>query len=43
MSGSFTVIEMHILDFDEDIYDLLLRFTFLRRLRDVCIPRLWKR
>lgn len=27
MSGSFTIIEMHILDFDEDIYDLPLRFT----------------
>jgi len=34
VGGSFTTIETHILDFDEDIYGLPLRVTFIRRLRD---------
>ena len=34
VGGSTTTIETHILDFDEDIYGLPLRITFLRRLRD---------
>ena len=34
VGGSFTTIETHILDFDEDIYGLPLRITFLRRLRN---------
>ena len=34
VGGSFTTIETHILDFDEDIYGLPLTITFLRRLRD---------
>ena len=34
VGGSATTIETHILDFDEDIYGLPLRITFLRRLRD---------
>ena len=34
VGGSFTTIETHILDFDEDIYGLPLRIGFLRRLRD---------
>ena len=34
VGGSSTTIETHILDFDEDIYGLPLRITFLRRLRD---------
>ena len=34
VGGSFTTIETHILDFDEDIYGLSMRITFLRRLRD---------
>ena len=34
VGGSFTTIETHILDFDDDIYGLPLRITFLRRLRD---------
>ena len=34
VGGTFTTIETHILDFDEDIYGLPLRVTFLRRLRD---------
>ncbi len=34
VGGSFTTIETHILDFDEDIYGLPLRITFLNRLRD---------
>ncbi|MBP5538587.1 MAG: riboflavin kinase [Bacteroidales bacterium] len=34
VGGSFTTIETHILDFDEDIYGLPLRITFLKRLRD---------
>ncbi len=34
VGGSFTTIETHILNFDEDIYGLPLRITFLRRLRD---------
>ena len=34
VGGTFTTIETHILDFDEDIYGLPLRITFLRRLRD---------
>ena len=34
VGGSFTTIETHILDFDEDIYGLPLRVTFLRRLRN---------
>ena len=34
VGGSFTTIETHILDFDEDIYGLPLCITFLRRLRD---------
>ena len=34
VGGSSTTIETHILDFDEDIYGLPLRVTFLRRLRD---------
>ncbi len=34
VGGVTTSIETHILDFDEDIYGLPLRITFLRRLRD---------
>ena len=34
VGGTSTTIETHILDFDEDIYGLPLRITFLRRLRD---------
>ena len=34
VGGTFTTIETHILDFDEDIYGLPLTITFLRRLRD---------
>ena len=34
VGGNFTTIETHILDFDEDIYGLPLKITFLRRLRD---------
>ena len=34
VGGSVTTIETNILDFDEDIYGLPLRLTFLRRLRD---------
>ena len=34
VGGTFTTIETHILDFDEDIYGLPLRITFLKRLRD---------
>ena len=34
VGGSSTTVETHILDFDEDIYGLPLRVTFLRRLRD---------
>ena len=34
VGGTFTTIETHILDFDEDIYGLPLQVTFLRRLRD---------
>ena len=34
VGGSSTTIETHILDFDEDIYGLPLRITFLKRLRD---------
>ena len=34
VGGITTSIETHILDFDEDIYGLPLRVTFLRRLRD---------
>ena len=34
VGGSFTTIETHILDFDEDIYGLPLRVRFLRRIRD---------
>ena len=34
VGGSFTTIETHILDFDEDIYGLPLTITFLHRLRD---------
>ena len=34
VGGSSTTIETHILDFDEDIYGLPLRVTFLRRLRN---------
>ena len=34
VGGTFTTIETHILDFDEDIYGLPLTLTFLRRLRD---------
>ena len=34
VGGTTTTIETHILDFDEDIYGLPLRITFLRRLRD---------
>ena len=34
VGGTFTTIETHILDFDEDIYGLPLRITFLRRIRD---------
>ena len=41
VGGSFTTIETHILDFDEDIYGLPLRITFLRRLRDeICFASL---
>ena len=34
VGGTYTTIETHILDFDEDIYGLPLTITFLRRLRD---------
>ena len=34
VGGTFRTIETHILDFDEDIYGLPLRITFLRRIRD---------
>ena len=34
VGGTFTTIETHILDFDEDIYGLPLTITFLRRIRD---------
>ena len=34
VGGTFTTIETHILDFDEDIYGLSLRITFHRRIRD---------
>ena len=34
VGGTFTTIETHILDFDEDIYGLPLTITFLLRLRD---------
>ena len=34
VGGTFTTIETNILDFDEDIYGLPLRITFLRRIRD---------
>jgi riboflavin kinase/FMN adenylyltransferase len=34
VGGLTTSVETHILDFDEDIYGLPLRVTFLRRLRD---------
>lgn len=34
VGGTVPSIETHILDFDEDIYGLPLRITFLRRLRD---------
>ena len=34
VGGSTITIETHILDFDEDIYGLPLKITFLRRLRD---------
>ena len=34
VGGTFTTIETHILDFDEDIYGLPLKITFLRRIRD---------
>ena len=34
VGGTFTTIETNILDFDEDIYGLPIRITFLRRIRD---------
>ena len=34
VGGTFTTIETHILDFDEDIYGLPLKITFRRRIRD---------
>ena len=34
VGGTFTTIETHILDFDEDIYGLPLKITFLRRIRN---------
>ena len=34
VGGTFTTIETNILDFDEDIYGLPIRVTFLRRIRD---------
>ena len=34
VGGTFPTIETYILDFDEDIYGLPLRITFLRRIRD---------
>ena len=34
VGGTFSTIETHILNFDEDIYGLPLRITFLRRIRD---------
>ena len=34
VGGTFPTIETHILDFNEDIYGLPLRITFLRRIRD---------
>ena len=33
-SGEHRTVETHILDFDEDIYGLDIRITFLRKLRD---------
>ena len=34
VGGTYTTVETHILDFDEDIYGLPLKITFLRRIRD---------
>ena len=34
VGGSFTTIETHILDFDEDIYGLPIRIKFKKRIRD---------
>ena len=34
VGGTVPTIETHLLDFDEDIYGLPLRITFLRRIRD---------
>ena len=34
VGGTIPTIETHLLDFDEDIYGLSLRITFLRRIRD---------
>ena len=34
VGGTAPTIETHLLDFDEDIYGLPLRITFLRRIRD---------
>ena len=34
VGGTARTVETHILDFDEDIYGLPLRITFLRKLRD---------
>lgn len=34
VGGTIPTIETHLLDFDEDIYGLPLRITFLRRIRD---------
>ena len=34
VGGTYTTIETHILDFDEDIYGLPLTISFLRRIRD---------
>ena len=34
VGGTFRTVETHILDFNEDIYGLPLRISFLRRIRD---------
>jgi riboflavin kinase/FMN adenylyltransferase len=34
VGGTYMTVETHILDFDEDIYGLPLKITFLRRIRD---------
>jgi riboflavin kinase/FMN adenylyltransferase len=34
VGGTYMTVETHLLDFDEDIYGLPLKITFLRRIRD---------